>query len=377
MRILIDCEKAKEFAALLAVDGHLALNENERDSFDAHVSDCGECAAFYEQMGRELVPLMDEIRGLPQIELPTGFHEEVMEKLKAHQDIANEDVAKKDIANRDIAEDNANQEIANQDVELPDTVAAFTGTAKTAANPWLFFRRFSAAAAAVVVLALFSVFVVNIQDWFDFGRQGHVHDEGQCSGFGGVMANGELPAGIESLNGEANDMQLMAGGEPVEGEQRLLRVYDSAVDFGTMFGPPSGYTDPVQESAYAAPWATGIPVRGLLEWFEISEVTTVETTNYTRSVYFATEPARLTAVAYVDVEVFRVEQMPPLYLVHPFWDMPEFGEWVQVLPRTDGRADGHEERGTIVAGAEFVLEAGVYVVMARTFLAEAFVIVVE
>jgi hypothetical protein len=133
MRLLEQsCEQAKEFAVLVAVDGADALNTQERDFFETHIAECAECAAFYNDMQADLTSISLELKNLPEVEVPAGLLSSAMEKIR------------------------------NQASEtLPD--ASLTPKR----NPiFMFARRFSAAAAAVVVLVLFSTMVVDMGSWF-------------------------------------------------------------------------------------------------------------------------------------------------------------------------------------------------------------------
>jgi len=53
----------------------------EEDKMAAHLRDCAECALEYQ----EFCSLMEEIHELPEPELPSGFHDELMKGVRKHE----------------------------------------------------------------------------------------------------------------------------------------------------------------------------------------------------------------------------------------------------------------------------------------------------
>lgn len=54
------------------------MNESQRQEFEGHMNSCEDCRVKYENMKN----ILEEVNEIPEIELPEGFHEELMDKLK-------------------------------------------------------------------------------------------------------------------------------------------------------------------------------------------------------------------------------------------------------------------------------------------------------
>lgn len=72
----MQCADAREWMSY-ALDN--ALTPTEEQKFLAHLAECPACRQEFQ----ELKALIEELRAIPQLELPEGYHEELMEKLSA------------------------------------------------------------------------------------------------------------------------------------------------------------------------------------------------------------------------------------------------------------------------------------------------------